>query len=230
MNSNQLSHGVNRALVVMAKRPEPGRTKTRLNPPLSEAEAARLYECFLQDTLDLVRAVPDVTPCIAYTPPDAREYFDHIAPGFTLIPQHGKNLSRRLDAVLRACLNRGFTHVAAISSDSPTLPATHLAHAFDILERPDTDVVFGPCEDGGYYLIGVTEPQPQLLLPVKMSTPYVLRDTLARAEAEGIRVALLPTWYDVDSQDDLRRLEAELVHASPSHVQHTREFLRRFSL
>lgn len=221
---------MNRALVIMAKRPDAGRTKTRLNPPLSEEQAAQLYECFLQDTLETVRAVPDVTPCVAYAPPDESDYFDNIAPDFTLIPQCGENLGQRLDTVLRACLDRGFTHVAAINSDSPTLPAAYLSKAFDALENPDTDAVFGPCEDGGYYLIGVTQPQPQLLLPVQMSTPHVLQDTLALAEEAEIRVTLLPTWYDVDSQEDLIRLRAELEHASPSYVQHTRKFLRTLLL
>ena len=85
-----------------------------------------------------------------------------------------------------------------MSSDSPTLPAGYLAGAFDVLAWDEADVVLGPCDDGGYYLIGLGLPQPRLLQEVSMSTPHVLRDTLALAAAAGLRVALLSPWYDID--------------------------------
>jgi uncharacterized protein len=87
------------------------------------------------------------------------------------------------------------------------------------------DVVLGPCEDGGYYLIGLKRPQPRLLREVQMSTPHVVRDTLALAEQLDLKVALLPTWYDVDTVAELDRLRSELRNA-PAHVaHHTRAFL-----
>jgi glycosyltransferase A (GT-A) superfamily protein (DUF2064 family) len=116
-----------------------------------------------------------------------------------------------------------------MDSDSPTLPAAYLSAAFTHL-REGADVVLGPCDDGGYYLIGLRQPQSRLLREVPMSTPTVLRDTLAIAEELGLRVALLPTWYDVDTVAELRRLRQELDGmqtdslSSPAH--HTRAFLQ----
>jgi len=212
------------ALLVVAKRPAAGRTKTRLTPPLSPDEAAALYECFLRDTLDLIRRVPGVRSVIAYLPEDAAGYFAALAPDFDLLPQHGPDLGARLDHALTSYLARGFARVAIMNSDGPTLPAAHLTTAFELL-RDGADVVFGPAEDGGYYLIGLKRPAPRLLRQVRMSTPTVLADTLALAAAEGLKVALLPMWYDVDDVASLARLRRELARADADIAPATRAFL-----
>ena len=212
------------ALLVVAKRPAPGRTKTRLTPPLSPEQAAALYECFLRDTLDLVRRLPDVAPAIAYLPAEERAYFEALAPDFELVLQEGADLGERLDNALTRLLMAGYQHVAIMNSDGPTLPLACLTGAFDALAG-GADVVLGPCDDGGYYLIGLKQPAPRLLREVRMSTPNVLSDTLAIAAEEGLTVELLPTWYDVDDAESLERLKAELTGA-PAHVApHTQAFL-----
>lgn len=216
---------MDRALLVVSKRPEPGKTKTRLTPPLSAERAAQLYACLLRDTLDIARAVPDVTRWIAYAPTDQAAYFHALAPDFSLVLQTGSNLGERLDHALTHVLDDGSAQAVIMDSDSPTLPADFVARAFDELEH--SDVVLGPCEDGGYYLIGLTRPQPRLLREVRMSTPRVLSDTLNLAEQEGLRTALLPTWYDVDTQDELTRLKTELASSRNGMARHTRGLLNR---
>jgi hypothetical protein len=214
-----------KALIVMAKRPFPGQTKTRLTPPLTPQQAADLYECFLRDVLDIVQRVPDITPFTAASPPETQPYFAQLAPGFGFVPQIGQNLSQRLHFVMAHLLQDGFEQVAAINSDSPDLPVSYLAQAFTLLDDPTVDVVFGPCEDGGYYLIGWKRPNPHLILDVPMSTDHVLRDSLAIAEEESLRVALLPEWYDVDDTADLTRLSL-----SPSLGGHTQAYILACSL
>ncbi len=218
---------MNRALLVIAKRPAEGQTKTRLNPPFSDQEAAQLYECFLQDMLLVARAVPQVSRLINYWPLEAIDFFQQLGPDFELIPQHGDNLGQRLDNILTHCLTYGFDQAVITNSDSPTLPAAYLGRAFVLLNQ--ADVVLGPCDDGGYYLIGLTRPQPRLLREVEMSTPSVLKDTLALAAEEGLRVALLPTWYDVDTVSGLNRLIEELRQTAAEVAPHTRRFLKRFN-
>jgi uncharacterized protein len=211
------------ALLVIAKRPAPGQTKTRLTPPLSPEHAAELYEYFLQDTLHLARHVPNVTRMIAYAPLDAENYFNQLAPDYMLVPQLGNDLGERLDNVLTQCLNDGYARVVIMDSDSPTLPSQFVANAFNALQ--DADVVLGPCDDGGYYLIGLTRPQPRLLREVKMSTPNVLRDTLAIAREEHLRVALLDAWYDVDTANELEHLREDLRASHNGIAPRTRKFL-----
>jgi hypothetical protein len=214
-------------LLVIAKRPAPGQTKTRLTPPLTSEQAAQLYECFLQDTLEVMRAVPNVHRLVNYAPDHEADYFRRLAPDFGLTPQVGESLGERLDNVLTRCLGNGSRRAVITDSDSPTLPPGYVAQAFESLE--EADVVLGPCDDGGYYLIGLKRPQPRLLREVPMSTPNVMRDTLALADEENLRVALLPVWYDVDTIQELRRLDAEL-RASSNSAHATRRFLEALRL
>ena len=219
-----------RALLVVAKRPAPGRTKTRLCPPLSAEAAAGLYECFLRDTLDLMRQVPGVDLGVAYLTEDGlsdgevRSYFCGLATDMTLFPQRGQHLGERLDHLLRDALDAGADCAVVMDSDSPTLPPAYVAQAFNLLDG-SPDVALGPCDDGGYYLIGVKRPLPRLLREVHMSTPHVARDTLALAKEMNLSVGLLPAWYDVDTAAELQRLRAELDGAPPQVAPHTRAFL-----
>jgi rSAM/selenodomain-associated transferase 1 len=212
------------ALLIMAKRPTPGRTKTRLVPPLTLDQAAALYENLLRDTLNLALQVPDVQPVVAFTPAGARAYFASLAPDFDTVQQKGADLGARLDNALTHHLDLGYQRVVMINSDGPTIPLAYLVDAFQRLIG-GADVVLGPADDGGYYLIGLKQPAPRLLREVRMSTPYVTTDTLGLAFEEGLRVALLPNWYDVDNATSLARLAVELRHAPPEIAPHTRAFL-----
>lgn len=215
------------ALLVVAKQPAPGQTKTRLSPSLTPVQAARLYEAFLQDTLNLIRQVsrqlPDVHPIIAYLPDGAEAYFQTLAPDFALLPQRGTDLGERLDNALTHCLANGHHKAVIMDSDSPTLPARYLVEAFERLD--EADIVLGPCDDGGYYLIGMTRPHPRLLREVRMSTPTVTSDTLALAAELDVQVGLLPTWYDVDDGATLQRLSVELTNAPADVATQTRAVL-----
>lgn len=217
------------ALIVVAKQPAPGQTKTRLSPPLTPEAASALYECFLLDTLDQMRQVTDAHKVIAYLPLEARDYFQRFARDFELVPQNGHDLGSRLDDALSNFLSQGYKHAVIMDSDSPTLPAAYLAQAFDMLSGR-ADVTLGPCEDGGYYLIGMNRPAPRLLREVQMSTPTVTADTIALAEQEGLRVSLLPSWYDVDDADSLVRLMKEIEGTHTSLALHTGRFLKKFEI
>jgi uncharacterized protein len=209
-------------LIVVAKRPAPGKTKTRLSPPLTPEQASQLYECFLIDTLEQMRKVKDAQKVIAYF--DAPEYFQRLAPDFQLIQQEGDSLGARLDNALTSYLSHGCQRVAIMDSDSPTLPPSYLARAFALL-ADGAQACLGPCEDGGYYLIGITQPAPRLLREVRMSTPSVAADTIAIAKEEGLQIGLLPPWYDVDDAASLARLINELKTLDPQVACQTRRYL-----
>ncbi|HFC12917.1 MAG TPA: glycosyltransferase [Anaerolineae bacterium] len=218
------------ALIVMAKRPAAGQTKTRLCPPLTLEDSAELYNNFLHDLIPKLQTLPTITTLIAHPPDDlAPAYFQQLAPDVPTILQIGDTLGERLDHVIRHCFAAGFTQVAAINSDSPTIPEQFYLQAFEQLDRADVDAVFGPCDDGGYYLIGLKQSYPPLTRNVQMSTPHVLDDTLVEAQKLGLRVQLLPTWYDVDDQEKLARLSAELT-PNPALAPHTHTFLTTLNL
>jgi len=217
------------ALIVVAKQPTPGHTKTRLSPPLTPEQASALYECLFFDTLDQMRQVDAVQRVIAYLPLDARDYFHRFASDFELAPQNGADLGPRLDHALTDYLSQGYERVVIMDSDSPTLPYVYLSQAFSALSE-GADVTLGPCDDGGYYLIGIKKPRPRLLREVQMSTPTVAADTIALAEADGLHVSLLPTWYDIDDAASLIRLMKEVERLDSQVAIHTRQFLEQDSI
>jgi len=171
-----------------------------------------------------MRLVPGVRHWIGYLPEAAKDYFRLLAPDMELILQRGTSLGERLDHLLSDALGEGSRRAVVIGSDSPTLPSAYIAEAFERLN--EVDVILGPTEDGGYYLIGVKRPQPQLLRQVQMSTPHVLSNTLALAEAAGLTVAQLPTWFDVDKLADLLRLDHQIAGLEDSLAVATRRWLR----
>ncbi|MEP7137400.1 MAG: TIGR04282 family arsenosugar biosynthesis glycosyltransferase [Chloroflexota bacterium] len=217
------------ALIVVAKQPAPGQTKTRLSPPLTPEQASGLYECFLLDTLDQMRQVDEAQRVIAYLPLEARDYFHRFASDFELVPQNGQDLGERLDHALTGYLSAGYERAVIMDSDSPTLPSNYLSQAFTAL-ADGADVVLGPCDDGGYYLIGIKKPAPRLLREVQMSTPTVTADTIALAHEEDLNVRLLPVWYDVDDASSLMRLMNEIENLDSQVVLHTRQFLQQSAI
>jgi glycosyltransferase A (GT-A) superfamily protein (DUF2064 family) len=148
-----------------------------------------------------------------------------MAPGFRLLAQQGHNLSERLAWTLLSVQEEGYDQVAAINSDSPALPSAFLIQAFQELDDPNIDVVLGPCDDGGYYLIGWKRPYPNLVRDVTMSTATVLADTMSLTMSAGLHLAILPPWYDVDDAAALNRLQAN------GHTgKHVGEFIRHSGL
>jgi uncharacterized protein len=212
------------AVAIMAKAPAAGAVKTRLTPPLTASEAARLYRCFLLDKIEQVRALKDAHAAIAYTPLGARGVFERLAPGFALLPQGGPDLGARLANGLAELLARGHIGAIAIDSDTPTLPTEYLQRAVDILTRAEADLVVGPSDDGGYYLIGVRTPRPELFDDMPWSTAAVLPETIRRARIAGLSTACLPEWFDVDTGADLQRLQVSLAEPGAGKAEQTAGF------
>jgi uncharacterized protein len=212
------------AVAIMAKAPRAGEVKTRLCPPLSPAEAAELYCCFLRDKIAQVRTLPAASPVIAFTPADSRRLFEGLAPGFRLIAQEGADLGSRLLNSVDLLLRDGHAGALAIDSDTPTLPTDFLRRAVNLVATPDIDLVLGPSDDGGYYLVGMRKVRPTLFREMPWSTIHVLSETIRRAEAEGLRIACLPSWFDVDIPGDLERLSASIAEMQGEAPAHTRRF------
>jgi rSAM/selenodomain-associated transferase 1 len=213
------------AVVIMAKLPQPGAVKTRLCPPLSPQASTALYHAFLLDKIAQVGTLKAARPAIAYTPSTARSFFAALAPDFVLVPQQGEDLGARLANGLAQLFAMGYTGVLAIDSDTPTLPTTFLQQAVDLIATPQVDVVLGPSEDGGYYLIGLRTLYRELFENMAWSTVTVVPETVRRAEAKGLKVTWLPPWFDIDTPVDLERLQTALAQTDSTEPRHTRQFL-----
>lgn len=203
------------AVAVMAKVPGAAAVKSRLHPALGATLATRLYECFLRDRLDALASLDGIDRIVAFTPAEAAGAMADLAPqSFTLVAQRGSDLGARLDNLLTDLLAAGHPAAIAIDSDSPTLPMRYVARAATLLISGETDAVVGPCDDGGYYLIGLSRPCPELFQSMPWSTERVLGLTLERARRGGLRMQALPAWFDVDTEADLFRLRREIVDQS----------------
>lgn len=218
------------ALTIMTKAPLAGTVKTRLTPPLTPEEAAALNACFLHDMARTISQAGDGTQGIAcYTPVGAeRIYHPILPPEFQLIAQRTGQLSERLIGATEDLFSVGFASVCLINSDSPTVPASSFAEAAKILAHPGRQLVLGPTDDGGYFLIGCNRLHREIFQGINWSTRHVLNQTLTRAANLHLEVHLLPTGYDVDDRATLCRLCQDLLRPNESGTvaPATKEFLR----
>jgi rSAM/selenodomain-associated transferase 1 len=228
MADNQ-AHQARSAVAIMAKAPRAGEVKTRLCPPLSHPEAAELYRCFLLDKIAQVNALQMTMPVVSYTPSEAQQWFEDLTPShFMLLPQRGDDLGARILSTFDRLFQHGYTQVMVIDSDTPTLPSAYLEQALELMAERHNDVVLGPTEDGGYYLIGLRRAHPELFEHMPWSTSQVFPETRRRSLQYGLTVACTAYWYDVDMPDDLRRLRQSLDHMQDGLARHTRRFFQEF--
>ncbi|MBF9237593.1 TIGR04282 family arsenosugar biosynthesis glycosyltransferase [Hymenobacter sp. BT683] len=190
-------------LLIFARVPALGQVKTRLAAGVGEPAALAIY----QELLGITRtAVLDAgvatTVWLAGTAgPEPTETEAQEWGGLPAQCQADGDLGQRMTAAFAAAFSAGAERVAIIGTDCPGLRDAHLTQAFALLNQHD--VVLGPATDGGYYLLGMRQPRPELFLNKQWSTASVLADTVADAERLGCRVALLPALHDVDTADDL---------------------------
>ena len=194
----------------MARAPAPGKVKTRLCPPLDPGQAAEFYECVLRDVLGELSSSERWDTWIAYAE-RSRDYFLQFPePGISLLPQRGASLGARMHAVFADLCHAGYRQVVLVGSDIPTLQAASVGQACGLLEEGESDLVLGPAHDGGYYLIGLAQPEERLFGGIAWSTASVLEQTLARARDLELRVRMVPDTYDVDVAEDMERLRRDL--------------------
>ena len=186
------------ALAVIAKAPEPGRTKTRLSPPLSPADACRVAWACLHDTLDAMAAVRVAARHVLVLDGPAGPW---VPPGFEIVPQRGDGLAARLAA---AFADLGDPTVV-IAMDTPQVPSALLTDAVRIVAAGERAAALGPASDGGFWLIGLGRGVDPVAAfeGVPMSVDETGAAQLARLRALGLAPVLLPTLRDVDTIEDV---------------------------
>ncbi|MCA8995614.1 MAG: TIGR04282 family arsenosugar biosynthesis glycosyltransferase [Planctomycetaceae bacterium] len=218
-------------LGIFVKAPISGQVKTRLGNAIGMDLAARFADVFQQDLLEQTQAVAR-RRVIAFSPgtEQAHSHFQNFAlASDQLWKQPEASLGDRLIPFFEAFVKEG-RPVLVIGSDSPSLPVDRITEAFQRLHSHD--VVVGPATDGGYYLIGMNQPNSELFTNIEWSSPRVLEQTVQRVRTLGLSLSLLTPWYDVDTIDDLRMLQGHLAalklggHPIP---RRTEALLREFS-
>ncbi|MEV4688618.1 TIGR04282 family arsenosugar biosynthesis glycosyltransferase [Microbacterium sp. LWH3-1.2] len=180
-------------LVVMAKECVPGRVKTRLHPPFSLEDAARIAEASLSDTLALGRAIPVERRVLCF----AGEHLPVDADGWEIVPQSEGGLDERIATALDDCAGP----TLLIGMDTPQVRAEHVSRA--LASTPPFDAWLGLASDGGFWALGLREPDGDLVRGVPMSRADTGDRQLRRLRAAGLRVEALPVLTDIDTAESL---------------------------
>ncbi|HEX9781244.1 MAG TPA: TIGR04282 family arsenosugar biosynthesis glycosyltransferase [Opitutaceae bacterium] len=199
-------------IVLFAKAPQPGLAKTRLAAEVGEEEAMWLYRLLVERQL---RAIPAGWPMeIHYAPRNAGpEMRAWLGGHHAYVPQSAGDLGERLQSAFAHSFAADARAVIAIGSDCPELNAGDFLQAEEVLQRKDA--VVGPARDGGYYLIGLRRPAPQLFADVPWSTAQVFATTISHLENAGLSYELLGVKDDIDDVASMRRVARHLDVAEP---------------
>ncbi|MEO5616672.1 MAG: TIGR04282 family arsenosugar biosynthesis glycosyltransferase [Candidatus Eisenbacteria bacterium] len=225
-----------RRLALFARRPEIGKVKTRLSPALPPAAACTLYRGMLEDALAALREARRADERFVYwaeagSPSDRQHAaaddvdargFDRRTGTMARIQPTG-DLGSRLTSAFNELLGGPEARAVILGSDCPTLNSAMLDAALEALDRHP--LVIAPSRDGGYALIGLARPAPDLFRGIAWSTRHVFEQTLSRAFDAGIDVSLLEQLEDVDTPEDLCGLCARAVTPGATVGDHTRAAL-----
>lgn len=192
-------------LIIFMKFPRPGAVKTRLQPEISPDGSYRLFRAMCEDLVANLSDSEQFDLQIHFWPPEsASQMRDWLGEHLAFVPQISGNLGEKMNGAIANSLATGYRKAAIIGSDLPTLNATRINLAFEKLDS--SDVVFGPTNDGGYYLVGMRQPLPALFENIPWSTDSVFARTMEVANSNHISVALLPQESDIDTIEEIRQL------------------------
>ncbi len=217
-------------LILFAKNPTPGTVKTRLQTRYTPQQAAEVYRAFIQDSLESAQGLSVDRWILAYTPSDAESQIRSIAgPKWDLLPQTGSDLGERMRHAALQSFAQDATRVVILGTDLPSLPPSYVEEALELLR--ENEIVLGPTVDGGYYLVGLSNPHESIFQGINWGTEKVFSQTLELTKR--LSLGLIPVWYDVDTPDDLDFL---LAHAAaleqaghPPLLRHTRRLCSTYT-
>ena len=206
------------AVAIVCKAPIAGQSKTRLSPPLQPDECAALSACFIRDISNTIQSLAEtdnVTGYAVYTPRGSEAVLRQLLPDrFRLMLQGEGDIGARMFESISGLLAAGHAGAILIGADMPTMPISILRNAVQAVRGNDC-LVLSPALDGGYTLIGLSQPHAGLFSDIPWSTDQVYRLTLARALNLGLPVVNVSGWYDVDDAASLRMLTDELSGRRP---------------
>ena len=186
----------NTRLVLFTRYPDPGQAKTRLIPAIGAEGAAKVHKKLTENTVDLLRRNGQPVE-IHFSGGDIGQFTDWLGCDAKYVAQPDGDLTIKLLAALEPA------PLIFFGSDTPDLKQSHIQKAMEGLDIHD--LIIGPAEDGGYYLIGMREHHSFLFEGIPWSTNAVLKETLQRAEKHNLSVKLLETLSDCDRPEDLSR-------------------------
>jgi len=191
----------NNALIIIAKYPEKENVKTRLRGLMTDEQRVDLYVSLLKHTVEKLRSVPGADTFIAYTPAGTEDYFRDFGTRLISLPEG--DLGVGMFHAFREVFRLGYRKAALIGADIPDLSTDIVQRSFDLLS--DKDIVYGPAQDGGYYLVGMSRLVREIFQNVPWSSEATLRKSLEQAERYGYSVGFTQMLSDIDTIEDIRK-------------------------
>lgn len=206
---------MNKGLIIFAREPVPGKVKTRLARDIGDKSAADIYSAMLGDIINQTSTLKDIRVLIFWSlenePFPAINATAHLG----VFRQKGSDLGERMANAFSTAFANDINACCIIGSDSPDLPVDFITQAFTNLACDETDIVYGPTEDGGYYLLGMKQLWQRIFENIPWSSPAVLNTTRARIDELKLNGKSLPIWYDIDTLADLQQLAAGSESSAP---------------
>jgi len=188
------------ALIIIAKYPEKGVVKTRIRG-LSDEQRVELYTRLLNDTMGKLSLIPGVDTYIAYAPENTKEYFSRFNVG--LIPLSEGDLGQRMYEAFHKTFQKGYKKISLVGADIPDLSKSIIIDSFKQLS--DSDLVYGPARDGGYYLVGMRKLIKDVFNDVPWSSPRTLETSMNNARQAGYSIGLITVLSDIDTFEDAKK-------------------------
>lgn len=189
------------ALIIIAKYPEKGQVKTRLNGHLPAEDILKLYISLLNQTVSKLKNIPGADTFIAFAPATAEDYFLRFGTG--LIPLNEGDLGARMFRSFNHVFSSGYEKAVLVGADIPDLSVSIIQKAFDLLSGKD--IVYGPAKDGGYYLVGMKKLTREIFEKVPWSSDQTLKNSIEQAKKYGHAVAFTETLSDIDTIEDAKK-------------------------
>ncbi|QMU56339.1 MAG: DUF2064 domain-containing protein [Candidatus Mycalebacterium zealandia] len=188
-------------VAVFLKHPTPGKVKTRMAKDIGNERAAEIYASMVERVMENIEGKHSL--CVFYDPPEMKNEIVRWLGGWTadFVAQRGKTLGEKISNAINDRVSAGNLKVVVIGTDCVEITAETITDSFERLNTADT--VIGPCEDGGYYLIGLKTNRAELFNDIDWSTDRVMAQTLEKAQQLRLNVSVMETLRDIDCADDL---------------------------
>ncbi len=197
-------------LIVFTRYPEPGKTKTRLIPAVGPEKAAEIHRRMAERAIamceEIVKQHQNIKVSVRYAGPEKEKFREWLPRIKNFVSQGGGDLGQRMNNAFVDAFREGSKGVVIIGTDCPGLTREIVEKAFQLLK--ESPLVLGPARDGGYYLIGLSQPVPEIFKKIAWGTDAVLSETVAAASRLSIKHVLLETLFDVDRPEDLHLIDS----------------------
>jgi rSAM/selenodomain-associated transferase 1 len=188
------------ALIIIAKRPDKKKVKTRLRNRMTDEQRVKLYTTLLEDTISRLRGIRGTDTFIAFAPDSAVNYFSRFS--LSLLPLSQGDLGDAMLYAFQEVFHKGYTNAVLVGVDIPRLTADIILKAYAILSHKN--VVFGPAQDGGYYLVGMRGLKKEIFNQVPWSSEQTLKKSVERADRFGYSTGMTDMLSDIDTIEDAR--------------------------